>query len=264
MPAGRSYDGHDWEPQAPLMIAFNCSPAVDTRGIGLCSVRLPAPGGEVATATASRRTQGVDSDRSVFWVQSGPVLADGDVPHEVRAARMLQTATFGTSRSAIDAFPSASPSAPPATPRGMGPFYSAATEWVRGQIENVPATEHRAYYRKRVNVHNYGDIMAGGVWGPCTAKSRWRRHAIATWDRGQLLNVTDGVLTVDGMPGPGWVETGRHSKACPVRRPGPSATRSRRWAGKLASGWNARVRSLIQRWIFPRTPFLPQPVPAWP
>ena len=184
VPAGRSYDGRDWEPQPPLMASFNCSPAVDPRGLGLCSVVFPEDAASGTASSESRRRalqDGAEGGGVAYWVQSTAVLSPDQVPHEVRAARFLQAATFGTTRAELDAFPTPGPNP---TPNPTEEFARTASGWVYDQMHEVPPTLHRAYYRKRANPRNLRPIDSGGVRGPCQAESRWRRFALSIDDQG--------------------------------------------------------------------------------
>lgn len=100
-------------------------------------------------------------------------------------ARFLEQATFGATRSALSTFP------------------SKYTQWLRNQINTIPPTYHREYYRRRLN-HRFEHATPQGIVShPCQAGTRYRRYAFSDKDRNDQLQIrTVGntkVFLVDGQ-----------------------------------------------------------------
>eukprot|EP00586_Coscinodiscus_wailesii_P011040 CAMPEP_0172493050 /NCGR_PEP_ID=MMETSP1066-20121228/24373_1 /TAXON_ID=671091 /ORGANISM="Coscinodiscus wailesii, Strain CCMP2513" /LENGTH=895 /DNA_ID=CAMNT_0013263005 /DNA_START=387 /DNA_END=3071 /DNA_ORIENTATION=+ len=148
-PVGRSYDGADWEisagPFAQSLSAPICSESV------CIFVGLPEP----------------DSANESYVLTS--YHHDG-FGIEAEAARFLEQATFGPTRSTIDNL--------------VASGENKYTTWVKNQIETVPMSSHREYYRRRVNPRMEYPF-AHGAPGPktaCDRLSHWRMFALSDRD----------------------------------------------------------------------------------
>lgn len=100
-------------------------------------------------------------------------------------ARFLEQATFGATRNDLSTFP--------------GKY----TQWLKNQIESIPPSYHREYYRRRLN-HRFEHATPQGIVShPCQVGTRYRRYAFSDKDRNDQLQIrTVGgtkVFLVDGQ-----------------------------------------------------------------
>jgi hypothetical protein len=105
--------------------------------------------------------------------------------HEDTPARFLEQATFGATRSDLSSFP------------------ANYTRWLRNQINTVPPSYHREYYRRRLN-HRFEHASPQGiVTHPCQVGTRYRRYAFSDKDRNDQLQIrtvgSNKVFLVDGQ-----------------------------------------------------------------
>jgi len=117
IPVARSFDGGDWEiaagPLAQTLPSPTCSSSVCTL------VGLPPP----------------DTEQDEMYVLTS--FSHTGFGEEAEAARFLEQATFGPTRAAINSLVSSG-----------GDKYKM---WIKDQVENVPMSSHREYYRRRAN-----------------------------------------------------------------------------------------------------------------
>jgi uncharacterized protein (DUF1501 family)/uncharacterized protein (DUF1800 family) len=156
IPAGRSYDGNNWEQVRPLALPFDCT-------VNTCKVRIPQGKGNY----------------SIF-----PITAFVRSDENIVADFLIQS-TFGPTRSLIQAFPK------------DGDFSARARSYFIDQM-NIPATLHRAYYRRRANTLVERDSQAK-TFGPCESKSRWTRLAFDRFDIFKPFTVVNFQIFVDGV-----------------------------------------------------------------
>ena len=172
-PAGRSYDGHEWEAAAAgaADVAFDCA-AADGRvdGYAWCLVDVPAT-----------------TDGATYRLR----FANGTLGADAAAARLLVQATFGPTRAAIE------------DAVALGAGSGDASAWLAAQMARAP-TLHRAHYRARANPRLPYAAAVGDYRAPCEAGSRWRRSALGRADVGRELafeaTAAGGLaLLVDGV-----------------------------------------------------------------
>lgn len=161
IPYARSYNGYDWEAApGPLAAPESISCSGDT-----CMITLPnledSAASYVILAKDGTSSDNVPNGNSRF-------LSTPDVRKDI--ARFLETVTFGTKLSEIEALDNGNWDA------------AARASYVRAQID-LPKTSHREYFRQRANP----------VWGittqearsdhPCSPNSKWRRYSFLPRDR---------------------------------------------------------------------------------
>ena len=142
IPAGRSYDGRDWESVPPLYFKFNCNVNVNGDVNFGCSIVSGLP---------STNASGQNADHYEF-----KATIPGPLSNEQLASRMLSKATFGPTSPTIAEAASMTPEA-----------------WVGAQMA-LPATSHREHFRHRCNSPlPRADTALFGRKDPCQAGSRW-------------------------------------------------------------------------------------------
>ncbi len=148
-PIARSYDGLAWEKTAGPLSATLPKPICTT---SYCTfVGLPPP----------------DSNEDTYLLTS---YSHSGFGVEAEAARFLQQASFGPSRDTINGLVATS-----------GDKFE---KWVKNQIQNVPLSSHREYYRRRVvpRQEYAGSIAAPGPESACERTSHWRMFALSERD----------------------------------------------------------------------------------
>jgi hypothetical protein len=170
---GRSYHGHPWEPVQPTVWTFVCP-----SGSGSCRVDIPA---------------GASGDVYYLSTHQAPEPASNDEA----ISRFLVHATFGPQRAEVETFMGNATNLP-----------TAMQTWLTAQMA-IPASLHRAYYRKRVNARARinganGQNPVASQSSPCQDGARWNSFAFSKDDETKTLVVTSnpsgGVnLTVDGI-----------------------------------------------------------------
>ena len=157
LPAARSYDAQPWEAVYPLLLRVECADATE------CVLVVP------------------ESSTREFFVSAKRAPA---VSHEQQAARYLTKGSFGPSQADIDAFPNAG-----------GSFTDSARQWVSQQM-GMPASLHRAEYRRDWNIRNLRPVPTGGVYEPCEVGARYVEFVFLDSDVGNLLSTsTSGGVT---------------------------------------------------------------------
>jgi uncharacterized protein (DUF1800 family)/uncharacterized protein (DUF1501 family) len=148
-PVARSYDAADWEISAGPFTQSLTSPICS--GSVCTFVDLPIP----------------DSADETYVLTSYHHNGFGT---EAEAARFLEQATFGPTRATIDSLVAS----------GQDKYMT----WVKDQIETVPMSSHREYYRRRVNPR-FEYPFVHGAPGPktaCDRLSHWRTFALSERD----------------------------------------------------------------------------------
>ncbi len=154
-PVARSYahissDRSEWEVTAGLYshsnsgVGIDCS-AATSLGQYTCDVTLPLleEGEEYVLETFTRT-----------------------LSPEATAARFLEQATFGATRSTIDALVDSD---------------LDYEMWLNEQMYEIPASSLREYYRKRTNPkYEFGYYVGSVGSGPCELYSRWRTYAVSS------------------------------------------------------------------------------------
>ena len=183
IPAGRSYEGRDWEAVAPTYLPYECthvSVLVDGTK-SHCRVDLPPMYDDALVMHYTVRSIVVDA-------ASTPTA-------EEEAARFLIQTTFGPTRSEIADF----------VDNNLLP-----EQWIRTQMDEkrTPPTLHRAHYRRRANQRlrpgaGLGSTDTFGIRSPCDAGSRWNRFAFTDLDVGkrieaEVISKESVLLKIDG------------------------------------------------------------------
>ena len=174
IPIAQSFDGQAWEPtQQGLLRDWDCSgdTVIGAEPGSACVIRLPSASGYT-------------------WQVSGSEAPAAT--HTERAARFLMSASFGATPSTLSAFPSSNSS-----------FEANAQAWIDHQLL-LPATSHRAYYRRRANPPLASASRTGGIRGPCEVDSRWVATDIDTTTAnatGVLVGTLDLVELNPPVPG---------------------------------------------------------------
>lgn len=159
-PVGRSYGNNDWEAAAgdySSRVQFNCTTATST-----CVVHLP------------ELTDGAHYRMSSFHA---PKYTATD-----EVARFLEQATFGATMTEIQSLAAA------AGANDYDDSYFA--NWIRNQMVALPATSHRAYFRRRTNARFPVASSVGAVTHACQKGTRYRKFAFSSKDAEQILTVT--------------------------------------------------------------------------
>ncbi len=149
-PIARSYDGLAWEKTAGPLSATLPKPICTT---SYCTfVGLPPP----------------DSNEDTYLLTS---YSHSGFGVEAEAARFLEQASFGPSRDTINGLLVAT----------SGNKYE---RWVKNQIENVPLSSHREYFRRRIvpRQEYAGSVAAPGPESACERTSHWRMFALSERD----------------------------------------------------------------------------------
>jgi hypothetical protein len=149
----RSYHGYDWE-VAPGPLALPSS------NVNANNVLLP-----ILPADAP-------NDRYVILTKDGSSSAQKQI------AKFLELTTFGPKKSEIDALVVDSD--------GLS-WSTNATEkraiYLRNQIDLLPKSSHREYYRKRTNSKWDTTAQTARSDHPCSINSRWRKYSYTPQDR---------------------------------------------------------------------------------
>ena len=152
IPLGRSCDNHPWERvESPHPIDFTCV------GSSCSSSILP----DIDTNSSFQLTMFDLSNREVSSL---------DI-----AERFLEKATFGPTRSSLDPWRSMEDAS-------HAELDDSFAEWVDEQINVVPLTSQREYFRKRSATVTPIVHMLGAPPHPCSAETRWRKYAFTTAD----------------------------------------------------------------------------------
>jgi len=185
IPAGRSYDGRNWEAVAPSYLPYFCTHvSVLLDGIkSHCGVDLPLV---------------YDGELVMHYTIRSIVVDAASMPTtEEEAARFLIQTTFGPTRSEIADF----------VDNNISP-----AQWIRTQMDErrTPPSLHRAHYRRRANQRlrpgaGMGSTDTFGIRSPCDAGSRWNRFAFTDLDVGkeieaEILSDKSVLLKIDGWP----------------------------------------------------------------
>jgi hypothetical protein len=145
-PIARSYDAFDWE-AAPgaysSLLRFQCS-------METCTVELPVlASGSTFQLTSFEKPSYSRSDES---------------------ARFLEQATFGPTRSDINAF-------------NTGNLGLSFANWIKEQQTVVPLTSHREFFRQHLNSRFDLSTPMSSVTHACQTGTRYRRYAFSNKDR---------------------------------------------------------------------------------
>ena len=150
---GRSYDGFPWEGVMPNPLSFDCD-----GGTAVCE-----------TYPASQSA----GDAYRFSLISYTDERDAEA---VLAEFLMQT-TFGQTRSSI------------AEIVAMGTDVdSSINNWMNAQM-SMPASLHRAHWRKNTNPPQAVANIAGGPSHPCATDALWHRFAFSLTDQGKPLEI---------------------------------------------------------------------------
>jgi len=194
MPIARSYDQNQWE-VAPGTFASSVFLNNDIwcydNG---CQMDL--------TPSISKRQQSIMPQAFSMMSRSESKYYLTSYEHSLSQrneyARFLESATFGITSSELDVL------------EGSGAA-SPIAHWIKDQIDNVPMSSHREYWRQGANPRALGPQLAGIADHPCDAMGRWRRFTFTIDDCDQdddtkaykLLRITSSgsnyILRLDGV-----------------------------------------------------------------
>ena len=150
---GRSYDGFPWEGVMPNPLSFDCD-----GGTAVCE-----------TYPASQSA----GDAYRFSLISNTDERDTEA---VLAEFLMQT-TFGQTRSSIAEIVAIGTDAD-----------SSINNWMNAQM-SMPASLHRAHWRRNTNPPQAVANIAGGPSHPCATDALWHRFAFSLTDQGKLLEI---------------------------------------------------------------------------
>ena len=188
VPLARSYAGYPWELMAAgggssLAELLGCTPTACTLHINVSTFTMGR--GEAPRGAAAYRFR-------VGRHVAGPsAVDDGTLAHARRvASRFLTSATFGPTRASVDGLSAVWMLQPPHART------AALAAWTSQQLA-LPASLHRAYWRRRSNPRLTTTLGSGTVRGPCELGARYHRHALTQADKGLPLTLVEdsgGVL----------------------------------------------------------------------
>ena len=161
VPAGRSYDGRDWESVHPDLLAFDCG------------------GANAGSACSADLSKAANAAHYRVEVYSG---ASSIPSAEQLSAYFLIQATFGPTRQTIQSLSAGMTQA-------ASSVKAKIEDWIQAQISLQP-NYHRAYYRQRVNPRQQAPVGSGAAKMPCDIGSRWHNFAFTGLDIGRNLTVT--------------------------------------------------------------------------
>ena len=185
IPAGRSYNGGEWEAVPPTYLSYDCTTvSVLLDGTkSKCSVDLPPM---------------YDDALVMYYTVRSIVVDTSSTTAEEKAARFLIQTTFGPTKSEI---------------ADIVDNNILPEQWIRTQMDETktPPSLHREHYRRRANQRvrpgaGMGSTDTFGIRSPCDAGSRWNRFAFTDLDIGkeisaELLPEENRILLkVDGRP----------------------------------------------------------------
>eukprot|EP00051_Salpingoeca_urceolata_P032686 m.16891 g.16891 ORF g.16891 m.16891 type:complete len:2374 (-) comp5352_c0_seq1:24-7145(-) len=151
----RSWNGMPWEPVRPITVNLTCIQAT-------CAATLQDDGTVYTVDAVSAGSNG-NSEASAPIAKSA----------SAKAARLLTQASFGPTRAAIDhVLALGSPEA-----------------WVREQMDDLPPTLLREYFRARASPTQLTADRLGALRPACEAGSRWQSFALQRLDTGKTLTI---------------------------------------------------------------------------
>jgi len=175
-PVGRSYNGRSWERVAGpyTSLSYDCnvsSSGTATRSIhNTCQVTLP-------------RLEFPDRQRYVL------LTYEHDLSSRNVVARFLSQTTFGVTRSELDEFPSATTKADTDTNAEAQDLETSFAKWIQHQMNDIPATSHREFFRRRLNSRFDVAKSIGMPNHPCRRYSQWRNFAFIELDYGRTVAI---------------------------------------------------------------------------
>lgn len=179
----RSYQGFAWElTQPPDFALAPTSPRVLKCTRSLCHVSLPRDSGHEYKLTR------YSTDHAAH--------AHGSDRYARMAAKLLTQATFVPTLAGVRNLSAL------LRATGAEGFDKVHRDWLYGQMA-LPASLHRAYYRRRANPRLSASVAAGTVRSACDKGSRWHRFWLRSLDIGHevVFRHESGVtvLRVDGL-----------------------------------------------------------------
>ncbi len=179
VPVGRSYHGFQWDrvPGTYVRLNYNCSTSISD---GVCSVTLPELSNESEKFVLSRFVHKLTRNQKI--------------------ARFLERVTFGTIRKDLNKLKVLSIN-------NNNNFYETFGHWVHQQIEEVPPTSHRSFFRRHVSprYNSRKPRLEGRIKHPCEAGARWRFAAFSLQDLQKNIVISKTstnkyLLSIDGHP----------------------------------------------------------------
>ncbi len=204
VPVGRSYDGFKWDrvPGPYNRLQYNCSyttprEAVDSAFVAtsddededvVCSVTLPA----VSTGSHYEKYILSRFEHTLSLTQT--------------LARFLERVTFGTTRKELGQLKNNATA-------NNNDIYQTFADWINSQIEDIPPTYHRSFFRRHVSPRydSRKPRLEGRITHPCEVGARWRYAAFSLQDlqKDLVISKIDSstssgknkyVLSVNGHP----------------------------------------------------------------
>mmetsp|Transcript_19333 Transcript_19333/g.27328 ORF Transcript_19333/g.27328 Transcript_19333/m.27328 type:complete len:1758 (+) Transcript_19333:76-5349(+) len=164
MPVARSYYGNDWEVSAGVFASI-VSPQCATAS---CSLDLPP----------------LAANENYMLT----TLAEPERTYHDKVARFLEQASFGVTKQDLYSNWDASI-----------PLETSIAAWVDDQINSVPMTAHREYYRKRANAPSELSYYYGKPGPkPCENNSRWRYFALTVKDSNKMIRLENSSGSIPG------------------------------------------------------------------
>ena len=153
IPMARSYNGHDWE-AAPGPLAC------PTKNVNATTVILPEPQDT--------------TDRYVILTK------DAASSDRKQVAKFLELTTFGPKKAEIESIAA----------DGLWSTSGAAKRaaYIRNQIDLVPKSSHREFWRKRTNSKWDATTQTARSDHPCRPNSKWRKYSYIPQDRHHTID----------------------------------------------------------------------------
>ena len=171
-PAGRSYNGRDWERVAgPYKGTLKYDCRRNVTALRVCEVSLPP----------------LESDSQDFVL----LTYNHTLSKRNTVARFLQQTTFGPTKAEIDSL----------TEVDDLDLDLSFAKWMQNQIYNVEMTSHREFWRKRIRQRLEVARPIGRPSHPCERSSRWRDVAFTELDVGKIVTMKPLVASAHGDGG---------------------------------------------------------------
>ena len=155
-PVARSYEGHPWEASSSSdyrHLPYDCDAEK-------CRATLP--------------------NLALQWHYQVQTLSQ-ELPVRDELARFLEQTTFGVTTAELDALQTQVRSGSSATQVFM--------KYISEQMNDIPMTSHRAFWRQRLNARQVRSNYQGDNTHPCQVGTRYRRYAFSIKDRDAILEV---------------------------------------------------------------------------
>ena len=166
-PAARSYGGYPWEASAVPAFGYTQFVCVGTS----CRANLPP----------------LENDGDYYELLT---LERPPLPPRDEWARFLEQATFGPRPVDLGL-----------AKDGGDPNWQASLNfagWIQHQINDVPMTSHRRFFREHVRQRALEPSPLGVPTTPCQAGTHYRRYTFSSMDEGRTLEIRTETTVVNG------------------------------------------------------------------